>query len=248
MPKIQSGYQLEFAVDAQTETTAIQHLADTFGAAIKKQILPAQISRHSKLFFIAHCFRSDQLTDEAYYHLRKNKNVMIVSDELSLRRAKRIFEICLPVEVQLKKILIYVFPVTLQALHGHNDKKTRLQICQQINSRTLGDLLAMLEADFIAKNNTKIWDHLCVVLQEPVAFDEISPQLQALRHLRKKAAHPQLISAQDLADAKAQAAFIMKYIANIRADYDIALKECVQCLAKEISVADIQPALAELVR
>lgn len=152
-----SGYELELAIDAKSEFAAIELLSKVFGEHVKKDILIKDFGKYGDLFFVKHRFSIDQLSDKNYEELNKSANILVISDQLSIKRASKLLEICLPVEVQLKKLLSYVYPEIIQILDGKCDKKTRIKLCKQINSLTLGDLLERLSIDMTARKREEIF-------------------------------------------------------------------------------------------
>lgn len=66
---------------------------------------------------------------------------------LSVERAAKLLEICIPVETTLKRLLIYVWSEISIVLNGGNGKKTKIEIYSQINRQYLGDLLKQSDMD-----------------------------------------------------------------------------------------------------
>lgn len=141
-------YELEFAIDSNSELKALSVLADVFGENIKQEIIIPEFAKRDNLTFITHRFTKDELSDDNYRKLLKNKKtLLIIKDELSVERAAKLLEICIPVETALKRLLIYVWSEIVITLKGKHDKKTKIEICSKINELYLGKLLELLEED-----------------------------------------------------------------------------------------------------
>ncbi len=150
--KFKGGYELEFAIDSENEFKALRVLADVFGDNIKREIKFPEVAKRDELVFITHRFTEDELSDDNYNKLLKNeKTLLIIKDELCVKRAAKLLEFCIPVETALKRLLIYVWSEISSTLDGKHDKKTKLEVCSQINHLYLGDLLKLLEVDLSSK-------------------------------------------------------------------------------------------------
>lgn len=180
------GYELELALDSNSEIDAINRISRIFGREIANEINRTNISKHGDLFFIKYHFSDDQLSDEKYKKLDKDSKILVVSDSLAIKRAAKILEYCLPVEVQLKKLLTYVYPSILEVFDGKTDKKSRIKLCKQINSWNLGDLLERLEFDMSLKRREELFVKdgraLASTLETSDSFDDfkntILPQIR----------------------------------------------------------------------
>lgn len=144
--KSKDTYELEFAIDAESELKALNILADVFGENIK-QIPLSEFAKRDSLIFITHRFTMEELSDDNYKKLLGKKSILIIKDELSVERAAKLLKICIPVETALKRLLIYVWSEIVTVLKGKHDKKTKIEICTQINKKYLGELLKLLEED-----------------------------------------------------------------------------------------------------
>ena len=179
-------HELELAIDAAGELEAINRLSRIFGKEITNEINRTNLSKHGDLFFIRCRFVSDQLSDENYKKLNKDDKILVLSDSLAIKRAAKLLEYCLPVEVQLKKLLAYVYPSILEVFDGKTDKKSRIKLCKQINSWNLGDLLDRLEFDISSKRREELFIKdgrlLATTLEMSKTFDDfknvILPQIQ----------------------------------------------------------------------
>ena len=145
--KTKDTYELEFAIDAESELRALNILADVFGENIK-QIPLSEFAKRDSLIFITHSFTIEELSDENYRRLLENKKViLIIKDELSVERAAKLLKVCIPVETALKRLMIYVWSKIVTVLKGKHDKKAKIEICTKINELYLGELLKLLEED-----------------------------------------------------------------------------------------------------
>lgn len=145
--KTKDTYELEFAIDAESELRALNILADVFGENIK-QIPLSEFAKRDSLIFITHSFTIEELSDENYRRLLENKKViLIIKDELSVERAAKLLKVCIPVETALKRLMIYVWSEIMTVLKGKHDKKAKIEICTKINELYLGELLKLLEED-----------------------------------------------------------------------------------------------------
>ena len=152
------SYELEFAIDSKSEFKALSILVNVFGENIEREITFLEFAKRDNLIFITHRFAKDELSDDNYRKLLKNKDtLLIIKDELSVERAAKLLEICIPVETALKRLLIYVWSEILIALKDRNDKKTKIEICSQINHLYLGELLKLLEMDLSFKRREDLF-------------------------------------------------------------------------------------------
>ena len=147
MHKTSIKYELELAISAKSELDAVNKLAKFFGDEIKNEIKLKDFSKYSNLFFIKHSFYETRLSDDCYEKILNSKKIFVISDKLSTRRSVEILEVCLPIEVQLKKLLIYTYTSILPVLNGRMDDKSWIESCRQISNWTLGDLLGKIEID-----------------------------------------------------------------------------------------------------
>lgn len=179
--KTKDTYELEFAIDAESELKALNILADVFGKNIK-QIPLSEFAKRDSLIFITHRFAKDELSDDNYRKLlRSKKTLLIIKDELSVERAAKLLEICIPVETTLKRLLIYVWSEISIVLNGGNDKKTKIEICSQINRQYLGDLLKQLEMDLSFRRREDLFanngDLLSKIINESEDFADFKKKI-----------------------------------------------------------------------
>ena len=55
------SYELEFAIDSESELKALSLLADVFGDNIKQEITIPEFAKRDNLIFITHRFTKDEL-------------------------------------------------------------------------------------------------------------------------------------------------------------------------------------------
>ncbi len=149
-------YRLELAVCGVNEFKALDKLTEIFGPDFKHKVPISGLSRRSGLIFIEYSFLESELDDGVYTQILKSKDVTIVSDALSLERSHQMLGICLPVEVLLKKLLIYVYSGIVDALERTSKEKTKIDFCCFINGMTFGGLLNILETDLAAKTRKRL--------------------------------------------------------------------------------------------
>ena len=180
--KTKDTYELEFAIDAESELKALNILANVFGENIKQEITFSEFAKRSNLIFITHRFAKNELSDDNYRKLlRSKKTLLIIKDELSVERAAKLLEICIPVETTLKRLLIYVWSEISIVLNGGNDKKTKIEICSQINRQYLGDLLKQLEMDLSFRRREDLFanngDLLSKIINESEDFADFKKKI-----------------------------------------------------------------------
>ncbi len=66
-------YELEFAIDSNSELKALSVLADVFGENIKQEITIPEFAKRDNLTFITHRFTKDELSDDNYRKLLKKQ-------------------------------------------------------------------------------------------------------------------------------------------------------------------------------
>lgn len=179
-------YELELAIDATSKSKAVAKLLRIFGDEAASGINRNNISKHGDLFFIQCYLTDEQLSDENYKKLKKNNKITVLSDSLAIKRAQKLLKYCLPVEVQLKKLLTYVYPNILEVFDGKTDKKSRIQLCKQINAWYLRELLDCLEFDIFSKRREELFIKdgylLTTILETSTSFSDfkntILPQIR----------------------------------------------------------------------
>lgn len=176
IPLPNKSYELEFAINTSSEKEAIKTLSQVFGENIVNKINMKNITKYGDLFFVNYCFSENELSDKNYKNIEKNNNLLVLSDKLTIERAAKLIEYCHPVEIQLKKLLTYVYPSILGVFDGMTDKKSRIKLCKQISSWNLGDLLERLEFDLSIKERENLFlkdSHLLTaILKESNSFNE----------------------------------------------------------------------------
>lgn len=149
-------YSLEFAVKSSTELRAMNHLKSLSIAKADEAKL-SDLDRQAGLFIIKVSVTESELPDNAYQNLLADKDIFILSDELSAKRAQKIINLTATIEQQLKKLLICVLPETEQVLgdiiRKHQKHKSdfqptsRIEWCRKINDFSFGELPKVLEED-----------------------------------------------------------------------------------------------------
>lgn len=182
MHKTSIKYELELAISAKSELDAVNKLAKFFGDEIKNEIKLKDFSKYSNLFFIKHSFYETRLSDDCYEKILNSKKIFVISDKLSTRRSVEILEVCLPIEVQLKKLLIYTYTSILPVLNGRMDDKSWIESCRQISNWTLGDLLGKIEIDLSQSRRQQLFMNdgreLIKLLEESNTFDDFKKNIE----------------------------------------------------------------------
>lgn len=182
MHKTPIKYELELAISAKSELDAVNKLAKFFGDEIKNEIELKDFSKYSNLFFIKHSFYETRLSDDCYEKILNSKKIFVISDKLSTRRSVEILEVCLPIEVQLKKLLIYTYTSILPVLNGRMDDKSWIESCKQISNWTLGDLLGKIEIDLSQSRRQQLFMNdgreLIKLLEESNTFDDFKKNIE----------------------------------------------------------------------
>lgn len=149
-------YSLEFAVKSATELQAMERLK-ALGILRAEEAKLSDLDRQAGLFIIRVDAEEAELSDMVYKKLLTAKDVFILLDDLSAKRAQKIISLTATVEQQLKKLLICVLPETEKVFsgivnahqkHGSDFKPTnRIEWCRKINDFSFGELPKVLEED-----------------------------------------------------------------------------------------------------
>lgn len=176
-------YELELIMEASSKTDAEELMRGVFGKEISDSIKPEELTRKSVLYFLKHAFSEKNLSDSNYGKLIKSNRIVINQDELALARSGELLKICLPVEVQLKKNLTYIFPKIIRAFYAKGDALDNIEICRRIHAQTFGDTIKLLETDlaskwredFLGDNGTIV---LAKILNESNSFEDFKNKLE----------------------------------------------------------------------
>ena len=149
-------YSLEFAVKSPTELQAME-LLKTLGITKADEAKLSDLDRQAGLFIIRVNAEEAELTDEVYKNILADKDIFILSDDISAKRARQIISITTKVEQQLKKLLICILPETEKVLNDiietHQKHKTalnpisRIEWCEKINNFSFGELPKVIKED-----------------------------------------------------------------------------------------------------
>lgn len=101
-------------------------------------------------------------------------------------------------------------------------------------SKDFGDLKNKL--DPYLKSHT-VWDQINTVLEMPIEYSTVSKQINRLKILRDKAAHPQVILQKDLNDARKYSDHILNRIGPIKNDYYDELSKTIRSFSNAINNA-----------
>lgn len=184
-------YSLEFAVKSATEFRAMERLK-TLGITRADEAKLSDLDRQADLFIIKAYAEEAELTDGVYESLLAAKDIFILSDELSAKRAQKIISLTNDVEQQLKKLLICVLPETEKVFndivnahqkHGSGFKPTnRIEWCKKINDFSFGELPKVLEEDVseLAKKQLLSSEGLLSLIAAAEDFDELKKEIAEL--------------------------------------------------------------------
>lgn len=181
-------YSLEFAVESATEIQAMERLK-VLGIKRAKEAKLSDLDRQAGLFIVRVDTEEAELTDDVYKKLLAAKDVFILSDELSAKRARKIISLTTTVEQQLKKLLICVLPETEKVFndivnahqkHGSDFNPTnRIEWCRKINDFSFGELPKVLEEDVseIAKKQLLSSEGLLLLIVSAKDFDAFKKEI-----------------------------------------------------------------------
>lgn len=184
-------YSLEFAVKSATEFQAMERLK-ALGITRADEAKLSDLDRQAGLFIIKAYAEEAELTDGVYESLLAAKDIFILSDELSAKRAQKIISLTNDVEQQLKKLLICVLPETEKVFndivnahqkHGSDFKPTnRIEWCKKINDFSFGELPKVLEEDVsnLAKKQLLSSEGLLSLIISAKDFDELKKEIMEL--------------------------------------------------------------------
>lgn len=152
----------------------------------------SDLDQQADLYIIKVSVGEAELTDETYKKLLEAKDVFMLSDELSEKRAQEIIKLTAPVEQQLKKLLICVLPETEIVLgrivethqkHRSTFQPTsRIEWCQKISDFSFGELPKVLEEDIaeLAKDQLLSSEGLLSMIVTAKDFDGLKKELTEL--------------------------------------------------------------------
>lgn len=184
-------YSLEFAVKSSTELKAMSQL-EARGIARAKHAKLSDLDRQAGLFIIRVDVEEAELTDDVYQKLLADKDVFILSDELSAKRAQKVISLTNTVERQLKKLLICVLPETEKVFndiinthqkHGSELKPTnRIEWCRKIDDFSFGELPKVLEEDVskLARDQLLTKEGLLALITSSKDFDSLKSSVVEL--------------------------------------------------------------------
>ena len=104
-------YRLEIAVRADTELLAINKLKD-LGLSRVDQIKASDIDQQAELYILKVEADINELVNKFYATVQSDSNIYILSDESSIERSHTILKESSIVELQIRKLLLYILPET----------------------------------------------------------------------------------------------------------------------------------------
>lgn len=184
-------YSLEFAVKSDTEIQAMEQLK-ALGITRAEEAKLSDLDRQAGLFIIRVDVEEAELTDDVYKKLLAAKDVFILSDELSAKRARKIISLTTTVEKQLKKLLICVLPETekvfndIVSAHQKHESQlkptNRIEWCRKINDFSFGELPEVLEEDVseLAKKQLLSSEGLLSLIISAKDFDTFKKEIMEI--------------------------------------------------------------------
>lgn len=183
-------YSLELAINTPDKLHALQKL-HKYSTDTTANLLENLETQNGLTIIKIHHTESD-LTDQFYSSLQKDRDLIILSDELSEKRATEILKLCRPVETQLKRLLIHVLPKIENTLDKIIEKYqrhksptesiSRIDYCQRIQDFSFGELINVLGIDVstIARNQSARGDNLLKLLSKANNYSELKTYIREL--------------------------------------------------------------------
>lgn len=248
-------YSIEFAVESSSELKAMDRLK-ALGITNAPEAKLSDLDRQADLYIVKVSADESELSDETYKKLLEAKDMFILSDELSEKRAQEIIKLTAPVEQQLKKLLICVLPETEKVL-GHiiethqKHKSTfqptsRVEWCQKISDFSFGGLPKVLEEDIaeLAKKQLLSSEGLLSLIVSAKDFNALKEELVELSKpktvwdsvctmLEKPAKYGHVSGALiDLCNARNEAAHLNTITAKRLKEVKKSQKHVMSCIGK----------------
>lgn len=176
--------QIVLVVKAQTSGEA-QDILDRIG--IKKDSSDKFEAMSEKLFLVT-IKRSEQIDPQIYANIHKSLEIGILSDSSSRKRAEEVFKAVYEVEIQLRKLLLYLpdlvemyYDILLQ--HGkyldkckskdtENNLIFKKNLDTLVSYLTLGEIIEILGYDFSWSSHQLTADDLNELLNRSSSFED----------------------------------------------------------------------------
>lgn len=185
-----TSYSLEIAVRADTELLAINKLKD-LGLSRADQVKTGDIDQQAGLYILKVESDIDELVNKFYASARGDYDVYILSDEASIERSQIIIKESSIVELQIRKLLLYILPETkkffLDIINNiqkfktsKNTPTTDIEWCAMIGGFTFGELIEVLETDISEVARTSVLSDrgLAELIVSVNGFDEFKSKIQ----------------------------------------------------------------------
>ncbi len=182
-------YRLEIAVRADTELLAINKLKD-LGLSRVDQIKASDIDRQAELYILKVEADIDELVDKFYATVQSDSNTYILSDKSSIERSHTILKESSIVELQIRKLLLYILPETKKIFFdiinniqkfktSKNAPTTDIEWCSMISRFTFGELIEVLETDIseFARTNALSDRGLAELITSSNDFDDFKSKI-----------------------------------------------------------------------
>lgn len=181
--------QIVLVVKAQTSGEA-QDILDRIG--IKKDSSDKFEAMSEKLFLVT-IKRSEQIDPQIYANIHKSLEIGILSDSSSRERAEEVFRAVYEVEIQLRKLLLYLpdlvetyYDILLQ--HGKYLDKCKSKDTENslifkknldtlVSYLTLGEIIEILEYDFSWSSRQLTANDIKDLLSNSNSFDDFKKQV-----------------------------------------------------------------------
>lgn len=185
-----TSYSLEIAVRADTELLAINKLKD-LGLSRADQVKTGDIDQQAGLYILKVGSDIDELVNKFYAAARGDYDVYILSDEASIERSQIIIKESSIVELQIRKLLLYILPETKKVFldiinniqkfkTSKNTPTTYIEWCAMISGFTFGELIEVLETDISEVARTSVLSDrgLAELIVSVNGFDEFKSKIQ----------------------------------------------------------------------
>ncbi len=181
-------YRISFAINASNEMRAMQKI-DRHGLNVSDTLPIKSIDEQAGLIILEPNVDSSLLTDSFYKSIRNDKDIVVIQDELSIKRSKEIIKSSHRVETQLKRLLMYVLPDigdVIGEILGNPEqqlkKKTKIEWSKEIQALSFGDTISNIEADISVHLRKKLitGDGLLTLISTSSDFDALRQSVSDL--------------------------------------------------------------------
>lgn len=173
-----TSHRISLAVNAKNEVQAMKKI-DGHGLNISDSLPLKDIDKQAGLVILEPMMEESLLTDEFYKSIRKDKDIVVIRDDLSIKRSRDILKSTHRVETQLKRLMMYVLPdlskVIGDMLGQPNKDKSKIEWSQDIQDLSFGKVVSYLEIDVSALLRRQIGngEGLLSLIQTSSSYDEL---------------------------------------------------------------------------